>query len=67
MIGTVLRTRPRANPVFVSPGHLCDLDSAERIIMETTGKYRLPTPIRQAHAFVNDLRRAADEGRPTPE
>lgn len=67
VIGTVLRTRPRSNPVFVSPGHLADLDSAERIVMETTGKYRLPTPIRQAHAFVNDLRRAADEGRPTPE
>ena len=65
-IGTVLRTRPRTKPVFVSPGHLSDPEGSVRLVLETTGKYRLPTPIRLAHAFVNDLRRAADEGRPPP-
>ena len=60
-IGTVLRTKPRTNPVFVSPGHLCDFAGAERLVMETTGKYRLSTPIRMAHAIVNELRREAGD------
>jgi deoxyribonuclease V len=62
-IGTVLRTRARVKPVFVSPGHLCDFGGAERLVMETTGKYRLSTPVRLAHDFVNELRRQAGEGK----
>lgn len=61
-IGTVLRTRSRVSPVYVSPGHLCDFEGAERLVMETTGKFRLSTPIRLAHNFVNELRRQAVEG-----
>ena len=59
-IGVALRTKSRTNPIFVSPGHRCDLESAVRLILETTGRYRLPGPIRHAHAFVNELRR--DDG-----
>lgn len=58
-IGSVLRTRERVRPLFVSPGHLCDQKGAVRLVLETTGKYRLPEPSRQAHAMVNELRRAA--------
>jgi deoxyribonuclease V len=58
-IGVVLRTKPRTNPVFVSPGHRCDPEGAVRVVLETTGKYRLSTPVRLAHAFVNELRREA--------
>ncbi|WP_169972949.1 deoxyribonuclease V [Tautonia rosea] len=64
-IGVALRTKRRTNPVYVSPGHRCDLDSAIRIVLETTGTYRLSTPIRFAHAYVNELRRQAGE-RPAP-
>ena len=45
-IGVALRTKPRTNPLFISPGHRCDLEGAIRIVLETTGAYRLPGPIR---------------------
>ena len=48
-IGVILRTRPRVKPVFISPGHLIDLDSSVELIMRCTTKYRLPEPIRAAH------------------
>ena len=59
VIGDVLRTRDRVKPLFVSPGHLCDRESAVRLVMETTGKLRLPTPSRMAHEYVNEVRRSA--------
>lgn len=62
VIGDVLRTRPRVKPLFVSPGHLCDRESAVRLVLEMTGKLRLPTPSRMAHDYVNEVRRAAKAG-----
>ncbi len=62
-LGAVLRTRDRVKPLFISPGHLCDLDSAIRIVLENTAKYRLPVPARLAHAFVNEMRRANGGGK----
>ena len=57
-IGTLLRTRDRVKPVWVSCGHLADLASAERLVLRTTRGYRLPEPIRAAHRLVNtELRR----------
>lgn len=49
LIGVTLRTRPKVAPVFISVGHRCDLDSAVKLIMRCTTKYRLPEPIRMAH------------------
>ena len=59
MIGTVLRTRARTKPLFVSVGHRCDLESAVAIVMETATKTRLPLPARLAHSIVNEHRRAS--------
>jgi deoxyribonuclease V len=59
IIGSVVRTKDRVKPLFVSPGHRCDLDSAVQIVLETSGKYRLPTPARLVHNFVNETRREA--------
>jgi deoxyribonuclease V len=56
-IGAVLRTRDRVAPLFVSPGHRCDLTSAVDLVLATTRKYRLPIPSRLAHEFVNEVRR----------
>ncbi len=47
-VGTVLRTRTDVRPVFVSPGHLVDHDSAVEWVMRTLTRYRLPEPIRLA-------------------
>ncbi len=56
-IGEVVRTKDRVKPLFVSPGHKCDLESAVALVLATSGKYRLPTPTRLAHEFVNEVRR----------
>ncbi len=56
-IGTVLRTKPRTNPLFISPGHQIDMASAVRLVLEACRGYRQPEPTRQAHLHVNELRR----------
>ncbi len=53
-IGMALRTRTRMNPMFISPGHRADLDSAVALVMRTTEKYRLPEPIRMAQKARGD-------------
>jgi deoxyribonuclease V len=58
-IGDVVRTRKRCKPLFVSPGHRCDQASATRLVLELAIPFRLPTPTRLAHSFVNDIRKAA--------
>jgi deoxyribonuclease V len=58
IVGRVLRTRSGVKPVFVSVGHRCDLESATRLVVACSPKFRIPQPIRLAHAFVNDARRA---------
>jgi len=57
-VGSVLRTRDGVKPLFVSPGHLCDHDSAVRLTLEATTRYRLPEPTRQAHQLVTRVRRS---------
>jgi deoxyribonuclease V len=59
VIGTVLRTRARAGPLFVSPGHRIDLDGAVRLVLESGRGYRLPEPTRLAHEHANEARRLA--------
>lgn len=48
IVGTVLRTRDGINPLFVSPGHRVDLESAIRIVLSCMGTYRIPEPLRCA-------------------
>ena len=55
-IGRVLRTRDGVKPVFVSAGHLINLDSAAGLTLACTPRYRLPEPIRQAHRIANEVR-----------
>jgi deoxyribonuclease V len=57
VIGEVVRTKDRVQPVFVSPGHRIDLASSVRVVLATCRGYRLPEPTRLAHQHVNDLRR----------
>jgi deoxyribonuclease V len=49
VIGVALRTRDKVKPVYISPGHLCDLPSAIALTMRCVTRYRLPEPIRAAH------------------
>jgi deoxyribonuclease V len=50
VIGVALRTKDRVKPVYISPGHLIDLESAVALTLQCTTRYRLPEPIRAAHA-----------------
>jgi deoxyribonuclease V len=49
IIGSILRTRPKVKPVFISVGHLADLPSSVELVMRCTGRLRLPEPVRHAH------------------
>ncbi len=59
VIGSVVRTKARTQPVFVSPGHRIDLESSVRLVLSCCRGYRLPEPTRLAHLYVNDVRRGA--------
>jgi deoxyribonuclease V len=65
IVGSVVRTRAAVKPVYVSPGHLCDINTAVELVLATTPRFRVPEPIRQAHQATTALRRR-DEGRPGP-
>jgi deoxyribonuclease V len=66
VVGAVVRTKSNVSPLFVSPGHHCDLEGAIELVLAASGKYRLPFPSRMAHDFVNQVRRAANAGEPLP-
>lgn len=57
VVGAALRTRAGANPLFVSPGHRCDLESALALVLACTPRFRLPEPARLAHQLSNTARR----------
>ncbi len=48
-LGVVMRTRTGVQPIYISVGHLCELESAAALALSCTTKYRLPEPIRAAH------------------
>lgn len=56
IIGTVLRTKLKCNPVFISPGHKITMAESVEIIKKSTRKYRIPEPTRLAHLLVNQVR-----------
>ena len=55
-VGTVLRTRDRVKPLYISPGHLCDHEAAVAQTLRYAVKYRLPEPTRLAHQLVTSAR-----------
>lgn len=63
VIGAALRTKKGTQPVYVSPGHLIDLDGAIELALRCGGGYRIPEPTRLAHLLVNELRRKAQSGK----
>lgn len=49
IIGAVLCTKDNVKPVYISVGHLADLETALDLVLRCTLHYRLPEPIRAAH------------------
>jgi deoxyribonuclease V len=58
-IGTALRTRRGARPVYVSVGHRVSLATAVALVLASTRGRRLAAPIRAAHDAANAARRSA--------
>jgi deoxyribonuclease V len=57
-LGTVLRTKRRSNPLWISLGHRISLTGAVAWVRRCDTGYRLPEPTRQAHLAANEARRA---------
>lgn len=56
-IGTALRTRRGAKPIYVSVGHRVSLATAVALVFAACDGRRLPAPIRAAHDAANAARR----------
>jgi deoxyribonuclease V len=63
VIGVVLRTKDRTNPLFISVGHQTDLPTAIHYTLACCQGYRLPEPTRQAHLFVGKISKVARGGK----
>lgn len=53
VIGAVLKTRPRTNPLYISSGHRISLPTAVEWVMNCTTRYRLPETTRWAHRLAS--------------
>jgi deoxyribonuclease V len=56
IIGMLLRTKKRANPLIISTGHRVSLKTSIEIVSHCLKKYRLPEPTRYAHQAANACR-----------
>lgn len=57
IIGYAVRSRAQVKPIYVSPGHLADMDTSVEMILSLTDKYRIPVPIRHVHNLSNAVRK----------
>lgn len=60
-VGCVYRSREAVKPIYISPGHLSDFDTARTLIERCLRRYRLPEPLRMAHHTATRLRREVEE------
>jgi len=56
-IGAVVRTVANQNPVFVSPGHLMDINNAIKLTLKCVRKNRIPEPTRLAHIYTQKAKK----------
>jgi deoxyribonuclease V len=59
LVGAVVRTRLGKKSVFVTPGHRISVQTAVKIVLQSSPKYRIPEPLRQAHILAR--KRAEDK------
>ncbi|MCK4856390.1 MAG: endonuclease V [candidate division Zixibacteria bacterium] len=59
-VGCAVRSRQNVKPLYVSPGHKIDIETAVRTVIDLLRGYRLPEPLRLAHVMANKQRRNYD-------
>lgn len=55
-LGVALCSKDNVKPIFVSPGHLTDVESAHRLVMQSLKNYKLPEPTRIADKYSKTLK-----------
>ncbi len=56
-VGVAYRTKDNVKPLFISPGHKCDLPFAKEIVGRNLRGFRMPEPLRYAHLGANKYKR----------
>lgn len=59
-VGAVVRLRARTKPLYVSPGHRMDIETAVRLVTMMGRGWREPETTRAAHRAVNEARRRGE-------
>lgn len=49
IMGHAVRTKDKTKPLYISPGHLIDVEHATEFVLACSAGYRLPEPTRWAH------------------
>lgn len=60
-VGVAYRTKDSVKPVFISAGHLCHLDYAQRLVVSMLRGFRQPEPLRLAHLEANKYKRKLEK------
>lgn len=56
VIGAVIRSKVNVKSIFVSAGHLCTLNDAVRVTIQTLRSHKLPEPTRIADKYSKELK-----------
>lgn len=59
-VGLVYRSKESVKPIYISPGHNCDLPYTREVIARCLRGYRLPEPMRVAHLLANRYRQRTE-------
>ena len=59
VIGAAVFTKVSGKPIYVSVGHKISLETAIKVVLDCTKRYRIPEPVRQAHITAEEEKRRA--------
>jgi deoxyribonuclease V len=57
-VGWLFKTEKRSRPIVVAPGHRVSIESSLSIVKNCLRGHKLPEPVRLAHNYVNELKKA---------
>lgn len=60
-VGMAYRSKDNVKPIFISPGHLCDLMSAVNLTKRCLRGFRQPEPLRIAHLLAHKYKRRSEK------